>query len=260
MKKRRNTFAAPVAVAALLAGMAVETRATRVVPGEAAAYHEAARQAVAAIPTRIGTFAAREETPPREAIALLKPNAIRFLKYADSDSSNLHWQNRWASLLVDQCKDARDMNGHWPPNCYRSSGQELVRSDPRDWVVGDLTITGTEYAFRQVTATSSTRTAVYNFLIVPGKPILRDMPGLRAAAEDYRQRFFGAAQFQVVMDGDLSRADRDAIFTTLMAKCVPAIRTLKNRSATPHPQPRRRRRRRRPVTQSPRRSPKGPRR
>ncbi len=226
VRRRRYIFAAPAAVLALLVGMAAESAATRVVPGEADAYHRAAKRAIESIPTHVGSFSARVEDPPRQAIALLKPNAILCFKYADSDASDPRWQDRWASLLVDQCFDARDMNGHWPPNCYRNSGQEMTYSTPRDWVVDGLAINGMEYGFRQVTATSSTRTTVYNFLIVPGRGILRDMPGLRKAAEDYRQRFYGAAQFQLVMDGDLSQADRDGIFTTLMTPCVPVIRTL----------------------------------
>ena len=119
------------------------------------------------------------------------------------------------------------MNGHWPPNCYPNSGQEQVYATPREWVVDGFPIRGTEYGFRQATGTSSTRTVVYNFLIVPGQPhTLADMVGLRKAAEDYRQRFYGAAQFQLVMDGDLSRQDRDGIFDTLMTPCVPVIQTL----------------------------------
>jgi hypothetical protein len=164
---------------------------------------------------------------PRQAIALLKPNAFRSLKYVDNDASQPRSELRWASLLVDQCRDARDMSGHWPPNCYVNSGQEMV--DPpqaRDWVVDGLTIHGTEYHFRQTTATSSTRTAVYDFLIVPKKGIFPDMTGLRKASENYVQRFYGAAQFQLVMDGDLPQSDRDAIFLTLMRPCVPVIRTL----------------------------------
>jgi hypothetical protein len=226
---RLNIFAAPAAVLALLAGMVTESWANRVVPADAEAYHRAAKVAVNSIPTRVGSFSARVEPTPAAAIALLKPNVIRCLKYADSDSTKPRYQDRWASLLVDQCYDARDMNGHWPPNCYVNSGQELTYTQPRDWVVDGLLITGTEYHFRQVTATSSTRTAVYNFLIVPGQGILRDMPGVRRAAEDYRQRFFGAAQFQLVMDADLSLADRDGIFTTLMEPCVPVIRQLMTR-------------------------------
>jgi hypothetical protein len=122
------------------------------------------------------------------------------------------------------------MAGHYPPNCYRNSGEELIFSQPRDWPVGGMIITGMEYHFRQTTATESTRTAVYDFLIVPsnqpGKGIYRDITGVDKAAEDYQRRFFGAAQFQLVMDADLSQSERDEIFTTLMEPCVPVIKTL----------------------------------
>ena len=232
MRYRRNILAAPAAVVALLVGMAAEAAAHRVVPADADAYHAAAKRAVDSIPTRIGSFTARVEDTPREAVALLKPNVIRCLKYADSDPAVTRRGDRWASLLVDQCRDARDMSGHWPPNCYVNGGQELTSAVPRDWVVGGLTITGTEYGFRQATATSSTRTAVYNFLIVPGRPILRDMPDLWKTTGDYRRRFYGAAQFQVVMDGDLPQHERDDIFTTLMTPCVPVIRTLRDGDGT----------------------------
>jgi len=222
----RTIFAAPLLSLALLAGMAAETAATRAVPADAEQYHAAAKAAVESIPTRVGSWSAQPETIPREAIALLKPNVIRCLKYADNDATAPRAQDRWASLLVDQCRDARDMNGHWPPNCYVNDGQEKTYEQQRTWVVDGLSIPGTEYHFRQPTATSSTQTAVYNFLIVPGRGILPDMVGLRKASEDYRQRFYGAAQFQLVMDAELSQADRDAIFQTLMEPCVPVIRIL----------------------------------
>ena len=120
------------------------------------------------------------------------------------------------------------MSGHYPPNCYRNSGEELTYQAPRDWQVNGMTISGTEYHFQQTTATESTRTAVYNFLIVPGPGggICRDMKAVDRAAEDYQRRFFGAAQFQLVMDADLSQSERDEIFKTLMGPCVPVIKTL----------------------------------
>ncbi len=235
MRQSRTLFAAPLLAVALLGGMAVESASTRAVPPGVDAYHDAARAAVESIPTRVEVWSARPEAIPREAIALLKPNVIRCLKYADNDATDPRAQDRWASLLVDQCRDARDMAGHWPPNCYVNGGQERTYTEARTWVVDGLVIPGTEYHFRQTTATSSTRTAVYNFLIVPDQGILPDMPGLRkAAGEDYRRRFFGAAQFQLVMDADLPRGDRDAIFTSLMRPCVPVIRILM-RSPPPHP-------------------------
>ena len=121
-----------------------------------------------------------------------------------------------------------DMSGHYPPNCYRNSGEELTYQKLREWQVNGMTISGTEYHFQQTTATESTRTAVYDFLIVPGAGggICPDMKAVDKAAEDYQRRFFGAAQFQLVMDADLSVDERDEIFRTLMGPCVPVIKTV----------------------------------
>jgi hypothetical protein len=229
MKNYRTIFTAPTVCAALLVGMTAE-RWTWVTPVSAESYHTRAKAAVESIPTRIGSWLAVPEPIPREALALLRPNVIQCWRYLDTDQSNPRRYDRWAILLVDQCKDARDMNGHWPPNCYVNSGQEKLEATPREWTVGDLTIKGTEYLFRQTTVTESSRTAVYNFLIVPGeRETLRDMDGVTRAAENFQQRFYGAAQFQVVMNADLPRSERNEIFQTLMKPCVPVIRTLMSR-------------------------------
>jgi hypothetical protein len=234
MKNARIIFAAPSACLALLLGMVAESN-TRITPADAGPYHARAREALRSIPMQIGSWSGKEETDetvPKQAIALLHPNFIGAWKYSDN-APNPRWYDRWASVLVDQCSDAGDMNGHWPPNCYVNSGQEMTSKQDRDWTVGDLTITGREYHFVRTSATESTRTAVYDFLIVPGRGILRDMKDVRKAAEDYQRRYFGAAQFQVLiaqfqvlMNADLSQQERDEIFTTLMQPCVPVIRTL----------------------------------
>jgi hypothetical protein len=225
MNNIRAIFAAPAACAVLMLGMIAENH-THITPAKAETYHAQAKAAIESIPTTIGSWTAKRETVPREAIKLLRPNIIRSWKYSDNDVSQPRWYDRWASLLVDQCRDARDMNGHWPPNCYVNSGEVLTYSVPRDWKIGGLLITGTEYHFLRTSATESTRTAVYNFLIVPGAGILRDMDGVGKAAEDYQQRYYGAAQFQVLMNADLPQQERDEIFTTLMEPCEPVIRTL----------------------------------
>ena len=226
MKNYRPIFVAPAICVVLLVGMVAES-ASRVTPADAEPYHRRARVAVESIPTHIGSWSAQPEAVPREALTILRPNVIRCMKYSDSDTSNPRCYDRWASLLVDQCKEASDMSGHYPPNCYPNSGEEKIYQEPRDWQVNGMTINGMEYHFRQTTATESTRTAVYNFLIVPGKKsTCRDIKEVDRAAQDYQRRFFGAAQFQLVMDADLSQTERDEIFTTLMEPCVPAIQTL----------------------------------
>lgn len=227
MMNYRTIFIAPALCAALLIGMVAES-ASRVTPTDAEPYHQRAKIAVESIPTHIGSWSAKPEKIPREALAILRPNVIKCWKYIDSDTSGPRGYDRWASLLVDQCREARDMSGHYPPNCYCNSGEEMTYLMPRDWQVNGMTISGTEYHFQQTTATESTRTAVYDFLIVPGPGgrTCRDITAVDKAAEDYQRRFFGAAQFQLVMDADLPQTERDEIFTTLMGPCVPVIKTL----------------------------------
>lgn len=225
LRNYRTIFAAPAVSAALLVGMVVQS-ATRATPAMADVYHARAKAAIDGIPTRIGNWTARNEPVPREALALLKPNEIRCLKYVDNDTADPTWPDRWAILLVDQCRDARDMSGHYPPNCYVNSGEEQTDARPRTWVVDGFPIVGTEYEFRQTTATASMRTAVYNFLVVPDHGLMPDMSGFNRVAENYPRRFYGAAQFQVVMNADLPEAERDEMFTTVMGPCVPVIRTL----------------------------------
>src|SRR5204862_7966128 len=130
-----------------------------------------------------------------------------------------------------QCKLSGDMVGHFPPICYPSSGYEQVRSDtqPRDWKVGGLTIPGMEYHFVKINEGRPEKTVIYNFFVVPTRGLTRDMDGVKAAAEDYQQRYYGAAQFKVGFsdtDGDLPKSERDEIFTTLMEKAAPVIEQL----------------------------------
>ena len=67
-------------------------------------------------------------------------------------------------------------------------------------------------------------------MVVPGRGIVRDIQGVEEAAEDYQQRYYGAAQFQVVFQSSsseqMTREQRDEVFTTLMQPAVPVIRQL----------------------------------
>src|ERR1700716_2996219 len=101
--------------------MAAESQ-THLTPRDVEPYHALAKQAIDSIPTSVGSWSATPEKVPPEAIKLLRPNDIRSLSYVDNNAASPRWYDRWANLLVDQCKDAGDMLGHWPPNCYVYSG------------------------------------------------------------------------------------------------------------------------------------------
>jgi hypothetical protein len=251
MKSRSHklafTLAAPVLSIGLLGGIFIEQR-THLKPKDVEPYHTRAKAAVDQVPYFIGSWTGQDDDIPVAAQKLLRPNAILSRTYVDSSNgtpvatggatSEPRSPYRTASLLIVQCRDSRDMVGHYPPICYRAHGLTIDEKScgPRDWVVNGKPIPGYEYQFTEVFQGRSSRTTVYNFLIVPGKGIVRDMKGVEQAAEDYEQRYYGAAQFQVVFQqplrqqsssqGDRARAERDEVFATLMGPNIALIETL----------------------------------
>lgn len=218
-------------------------------PEDATPYHARAAAAIKAIPLRVGPWVGTERDPQPAAIEILQPNAIRNIELIDPRPRTIGRPEQRISLSVVQTKRIDDMMGHSPPNCYPAFGDRQTVATYRTWPIGtvvspastgksagadasasDLRINGVEYQFERVIDGRSYRRIVYNFMIARRRGILPDMESLRQAAEDYEQRYFGAAQFQVVFDSlaghELAVGDRDEVFTTLMTAAEPAIRAL----------------------------------
>jgi hypothetical protein len=222
--KSLTAILAPPVLCLGLLGAIVAQKSTHAKPADAEGYHLRAKESIAALAYTIGDAQAgiwngQEVEPTKEAVRLLKPNIILSRRYADADK-------RVCDVLIVQCRDSRDMVGHYPENCYPNGGETLVRREERDWTIDGVTIKGTEYAFERFSRGQPLRRVVYNFLVVPGVGIVPDIKGVNKAAEDYQRRHFGAAQFQFVMSDDLSREDRDRIFTTLMGSNLGVLATL----------------------------------
>jgi hypothetical protein len=222
MKSPAIILASPVLCLGILAGLAVDN-AHHVRPQDAAPYHARVKAAVDAFPYVIGYWTGSDEPVPTAAVDLLRPNVIvsrRYKKQAEN------WRDeRQADLLIVQCADSRDMTGHYPPICYPASGEPLISQRPFALKVGNIVINGTEYLFdTRQKRTGMLRKSVYNFFVVPGRGIVADIGGVRAAASDYQRRCFGAGQFQVVIEnGDLPPEERDEIFKTLIGSDVDLI-------------------------------------
>ncbi len=223
-------LAPPMMSLALLGGIVAEQQ-THLKPADVEPYHARCKAAMDAVPYVIGSWTGKDNEVPLAAQKLLKPNAILSRTYLDNSSED-PYQPRMANLLIVQCRDSRDMIGHYPPICYRAQGMTIDEKDKhqRDWKVGGMTIPGYEYQFTEVWQGQTNHTTVYNFLIVPGRGIVRDMKGVEEAAEDYQQRYYGAAQFQVVFHGlasaDRSRDERDEMFAALIGPNLKLIETL----------------------------------
>lgn len=232
----------------LLGGVWVQGLNYRTAP-DYAAYHARCRAAVASMPTQVGHWIGSEVALPLPAMQLLDPNALRNIRFVDFSPEGLEGPDRRVSLMIVQCRLAKDMLGHYPPECYPARGATLIEpAQPRQWTIGEgadaLTVEGMEYHFaepdptraeqRRLSGTvprpvSGRRRVVLNFMIVPGYGIARDMKEVERSAEDYQQRHRGAAQVQLVFDpaADLpDRLERDRIFRELLTPALPALRAL----------------------------------
>jgi len=223
VRKLSVLLISPLLSAALLGGIIAEHR-HYLKPEDFEPYHVAAKAAIESLPKGIPPFAGSDtDDVPKVAQVLLKPNKILSRRYTDASVASLD-HPRSANLLIVQCKQSGDMVGHFPPICYPSHGWEKFVDMERDWIVEELRIRGKEYQFRQTENGQTKICTVYNFMVVPGRGIVRDIQGVEEAAEDYQQRYYGAAQFQVVFQSSgneqMTREQRDEVFTTLMQPAV----------------------------------------
>jgi hypothetical protein len=229
MRKLIVILVAPVLSLSLLGGIALQNR-RYVKPTDTEAYHARAKAALDAVPYRVGDWVGQDQEIPTAAIKLLRPNAIISRRYLDTSPAG-YSASRAADLLIVQTRESRDMQGHYPLNCYVSSGMTVMSQVRRTWQIGELSVPGTMYEFTQRLPNRVSHTFVYNFLLVPGPiGLVPDIAGVNKAAEDYQQRYYGAAQFQVVfssvMGNELPQEQRDQIFQTLVGANTSVIKAL----------------------------------
>lgn len=216
-----RSLLAPILTLLLLAGVASGKVWVRAPVAEAQAYHADVARAAAAIPYSVEDWVGTDSDVPLAARALLKPNAMVSRRYTRIGAGES------ASLLFVQCRDAGDLLGHFPPICYPAHGFVLVSTEDRDWLVGDLAIHGKRYRLQRKDRDGQDGIVVDNFMILPDGSVARDMDRVNESAQDVRQRYFGAAQIQVLTDEGMAPERRDAVFRTLVEGCLPAIRRMK---------------------------------
>lgn len=178
----------------LVAGLAAVEFARRPSAGDAVPFHAAAAKAIEALPDEFGDWDATEIPVPASAQTLLKPNAMLSRALTNKKSGEQ------VSIVLVQCRDTRDMAGHYPPICY--PGQGWTEAADRREVqlhVAERPITAVRYEFTRSAFDRDRVLVVYNFFAVPGQGTPSDMDTIRRAASDYSARPFGAAQVQIVL-------------------------------------------------------------
>ena len=194
---------------------------SRPAAADAVPFHAAAAEVIRDVPIKFGGWEGVDVPIPTSAQALLKPNAMLSRSYVNKAT------NDQASVVVVQCRDTRDMAGHYPPNCY--PGQGWAESADRKLL--QLTIDGrvievTRYQFKRSGFDAERTLVVYNFFALPGRGLPTDMDAIRRGAADYAGRPFGAAQFQVVLSAPNNRYNIEqeiAIVQSLLTPLKPVV-------------------------------------
>ncbi|MBI1367279.1 MAG: exosortase-associated EpsI family protein [Planctomycetes bacterium] len=218
-RKSKQFLIAPLITLLVMAALAAESY-SRPSPGDAEPYHAAITAAAAQLPTRIGDWVGVNEPIQKEAIRLLKPNVI----YNRVFTNPVIGQR--VTVLLVQCKDARDIYGHYPPVCYPAHGLAQRSAKPFDRYIEGEPIHGMEYVFASDTFGAQELT-VDNFILLPGGETARDMKSVRSQAWDYQRRFLGAGQVQVVyQDSKLTDEQRAEIFNELVTAHMPVIKAI----------------------------------
>jgi len=196
----------------LLLGIAAE-RSMQPRPADAEGYHTAVAAEIDAVPYRIGQWVGVDVEQPPAAVKLLNANRILSRRYRIVDHPGV------VDLLIVHCRDARDLQGHYPPTCYPAHGWTAVSSEPKIYMAGPRAIPAVEYFFTQTLPERSAAIRIAGVLARPDGQYPRDMKGVSEMARDYQRRFYGAAQLQVLIHGDLSQEQRDAIANEFLTAC-----------------------------------------
>jgi hypothetical protein len=222
-----SRYLAPLATLLVLGALGWQS-ALRPVPGDADPYHAAVSVKVQAIPFRIGDWVGTDTQIPREAQALLHPNALFARRYRNVRSGEV------VTLVIVQCRSARDLRGHYPPTCYPANGYTQTNAWDFHHDIDGLRIDGRLYEFASSTAFTASNTLIYNFMLLPDGQVVPDMEAVGRAAADYLRHFFGAAQVQVVFASTVMAPQREAIFAEMVRAVRPVLDTILS-GAAPHP-------------------------
>lgn len=201
----------------LLGGVAVDRLVYHLPPADSEPYHERVRATAHRLPYNIGLWLGSDVEVPAAATELLDPNAIVSRSYQHVATG------KTCSFLLVQCKDARDLLGHYPPVCYASQGWAKQDATPKDWEIEGTVIPAMRYHFMRKRLERVSEIRVENFMILPDGQFCRDMSGVETSAQDYRRKFFGAAQIQVITDAGVGDAEREQLFRQFIGAAKPLI-------------------------------------
>jgi hypothetical protein len=205
-----GAWGSAIAAVALLMAIGAEGILYRGVPAGSDAYHACVRESAAQMPRAIGPWLSTDIQVVPGAEQLLRPNVLVARRFREIRS------DRRFTFLFVQCRDARDMLGHYPPVCYAAQGWSEESAAPIDWKVDDLTIQGMRYHFTTQRREMLSEIVVNNFMILPDGSTGRGMEEVERASRQRQRKFFGAAQVHFVFDADFSETEQNSLIESVV--------------------------------------------
>ena len=179
------------------------------------AYHEHVAEVIDAIPEKYQGWTSRDVPLPQSATSLLNPNAIIAREYIHMERGVV------ATLMIVQCKDSRDMGGHYPPVCYPANGwlkdtdaPEFGRVDGQDLRI---------YGFNRVVGKADRSMTIYSLFALPTGVLTGSMKDVRRLSANYTYRKYGAAQLQVLINGDILPEDHQWMLEQMYQLAKPTL-------------------------------------
>jgi hypothetical protein len=210
-------YGAPLLTLLLLGGVWADRHLFHLPPGDPAAFHARVRASAEHLPRRIGDWVGSDVQPPSSAVSMLKPNLLEGIRFEHALTRER------VSLMIVQCSDARDMQGHWPPVCYPAHGWTLRGTEKKEIPLEGKTVPVTIYRFTMEALDRYDEILIYSFFARPDGVFENGGSGVLRASENPRMKVFGATQFQVVFEPSMPEARRTEVFQTIVGAMAPLI-------------------------------------
>jgi len=218
LRSRLPAVAALAVLVAVIATGGIDAEA----PANADAYFDETAAAINGTSTRIGNWNGQPNKVSPAADELLKPNAILQRTYEDGATGRTY------NLLLVHCRDARDMDGHYPPICYKNAGYRLESREHVTLELDGEAIPATRYIYLPPDPLGGP-IEITNFLVVPAQdqPFAADIAPVRRASRSRASAGLGSAQVQIIFDeGVPGREERDAIIDHVMEEIGPSVQLI----------------------------------
>jgi hypothetical protein len=212
-------WAPPALTAAILAAMFIIGGTAADEPSGGPEYRERVREAIDAIPYRIGAWVGVDIEPTPAAVRLLTPNRILQRRYVNPKTGGS------ISLLIVHCRDARDMLGHFPPVCYPAHGWKQVGTQTVSMSIGGMSAPGAVYQFVQKADLTELRMEVIDFFVLPTDEtsIVADMDSVERVARSPRSAGLGVAQIQIVFNSEMADDERVKVLREVLSALEPTV-------------------------------------